>query len=59
MMDQVLCGPRASTIDVSVHSLPEGRHNFIFGAGRVHKCCSNPDLLDPARLIDGTSERRL
>src|SRR5262249_52182654 len=22
-------------VDVSVHSVPEGQHNFIFGAGRV------------------------
>ena len=30
-------GTRAKNfgIDVSLHSLPEGQHNFIFGAGRV------------------------
>jgi monoterpene epsilon-lactone hydrolase len=30
-------GTRAKSfgLDVSLHSLPEGQHNFIFGAGRV------------------------
>jgi acetyl esterase/lipase len=30
-------GARAKSfgLDVSLHSLPEGQHNFIFGAGRV------------------------
>jgi acetyl esterase/lipase len=26
---------RDAGVDVSLHSLPEGQHNFIWGAGRV------------------------
>jgi monoterpene epsilon-lactone hydrolase len=36
-------------LDVSLHSLPEGQHNFIFGAGRVPEV--DQAILEMARWL--------
>ena len=44
-------GRRAKSfgLDVSLHSLPEGQHNFIFGAGRVPEV--DQAILEMARWL--------